>query len=254
MDQIYQLQRQIQDLRQEVNAISQVASQLQRSEANNAAQLQRLQQNESMATQQLQAIQQLCNRLSQDVNTISNVAQQVTAQMARPFTSGQFGAPAWAQPVTGQFGAYTPPISTAVQTPAYGAFGAQFGAARSDEFSRNQYLSSMAANRYGLGWATPDQTYNQHISNLVNQGALSSQGSIGATTPGSFTAVRQTGFAAQPAYPVQTGQFGTTGFTSSQYIPTYGTAQWASAQQPTSGLFGQSSMAGAQNIGQYSNF
>ena len=61
---------------------------MQRSEANNAAQLQRLQQNENMAAQQLQAIQQLCNRLSQDVNVISNVAQSVTAQIAnRPFTT-----------------------------------------------------------------------------------------------------------------------------------------------------------------------
>ncbi|MEG3070303.1 MAG: hypothetical protein RQM92_05190 [Candidatus Syntrophopropionicum ammoniitolerans] len=91
MDQIQQLQRQILGLRNEINNISQVASQLQQAEANNAAQLQRLHQHETVASQQLNAIQQLCQHLNQDVNAISNATQQVTTQMlTRPTTTGQF--------------------------------------------------------------------------------------------------------------------------------------------------------------------
>jgi hypothetical protein len=105
MDQLFQLQRQIQDLKQEVNNINQVASQLQRAEANNAAQLQRLQQNEVVSTQHLHNIQQMCNRISQEVNVISNVAQQVTSQMVnRPLSTGQFGTNIGSQFSTGQFG------------------------------------------------------------------------------------------------------------------------------------------------------
>lgn len=91
MDQLFQLHRQIQDLKQEVNSISQAANQLQRAEANNA--------------QQLQNIQQLCNRLNQEVNVITNVAQQVSSQMInRPLTSGQYGTNISSQFGTGQYG------------------------------------------------------------------------------------------------------------------------------------------------------
>ncbi|NLJ75665.1 MAG: hypothetical protein GX325_00170 [Peptococcaceae bacterium] len=92
MDQLQQLQRQVLDLRNEISNISQVASQLQQAEANNAAQLQRLHQHETVASQQLNAIQQLCQHLNQDINNISNATQQVTSQMLnRPTTTGQFG-------------------------------------------------------------------------------------------------------------------------------------------------------------------
>lgn len=274
MDQIMQLQRQIQDLRQEVNAISQVASQLQRSEANNAAQLQRLTQSEAFATQQLQQIQQLCNRLSQDVNTISNVAQQITAQVTNRMTTGQFGPGAWTQPVTGQFGANVPGITTGMYGPAqFGTYGAQFGG-RADEFQRNQYISQLAANRYGAGFNAPDYATNQYISSLANQGALGTQPNFGPTTfaAGAFgTGISPTGYAGvstgnfrvEPAHPVQTGQqFGASGFAGAQYIPAYTagqmgtTGQWATASQPGTGLFGAQTAfgTGAQNIGRYSNF
>ncbi|NQS76361.1 MAG: hypothetical protein HQP61_07995 [Peptococcaceae bacterium] len=114
MDQIQQLQRQILGLRNEINNISQVASQLQQAEANNAAQLQRLHQHETVASQQLNAIQQLCQHLNQDVNAISNATQQVTTQMlTRPTT-------------TGQFGTTTPNISSLHNPDQFGTFGAQF--------------------------------------------------------------------------------------------------------------------------------
>ena len=264
MDQLYQLQRQIQDLRQEVNAISQVASQLQRSEANNIAQLQRLQQHESMATQQLQTIQQLCNRLSQDVNAISSIAQQFSAQIAAmPFTTGQFGAGTYNQYGTGQFGQYGAGITTGYYSPVQAQFptyGTQFGTGRTDEFSRNQLLSSMAQNRYGLGFNVPDYISNQYISSMANQGMLGSQSSFPAApmVTGMAAGAGQSGYAQaitgnftlRPEHPVGTSQYGTTTM-AGQYSPSY---QMGFASQPTSGMYTTQSQMGAQNIGLYSNF
>ncbi len=264
MDQLYQLQRQIQDLRQEVNAISQMASQLQRSEANNIAQLQRLQQHESIATQQLQTIQQLCNRLSQDVNAISSVAQQFSAQIAaRPFTTGQFGAGMYNQYGTGQFGQYGAGITTGYYSPVqtqYGTYGSQFGTNRADEFSRNQLISSMAQNRYGLGFNVPDYISNQYISSMANQGLLGSQSSFPVTAMGTgITAgAGQSGYAqattgnftVRPEHPVGTAQYGLTTM-AGQYSPSY---QIGFASQPTSGMYGTQPQMGTQNIGLYSNF
>lgn len=266
MDQIYQLQRQIQDLRQEVSTISQVASQLQRSEANNAAQLQRLQQNETIATQQLQAIQQICNRLGQDVNVISNVAQQVTAQMAnRPFTSGQFGA-GFGQQGTGQFGTYSTGISTGLygSPTQFGTFGAQFGN-RNDEFQRNQYISQAASNRYGMGFNTPDYATNQYISNLASQGMLGSQNTFGLGTygagsfgvgmsPTGYAGTSTGSFAIEPAHPVQSSHW-QSGLSGSQYLPTTSMGMGAANQLSSGLLNNQYSLGtGAANMGRYSNF
>lgn len=242
---IYQLQRQIQDLRQEVNTISQVASQLQRSEANNAAQLQRLQQNEAIATQQLQTIQQLCNRLNQDVNVISNVAQQVTAQMFnRPVTSGQWGT--WNQPTTGQFGAYSPSITTGLYSPAqFGTFGSQFGA--------NRFGVSLSVPDYGASLSVPNYAANQQLGSFINQGMLGVPSNIGASTYTSnlATGYTPTSFAGiSTAYPAQTSQFGTTGFASSQFAP-YSTSQISAAAQPTTGLWSQP-LTSAHSMGMYS--
>jgi len=264
MDQIFQLQRQIQDLRQELNTISQVAGQLQRSEANHAAQLQRLSQNESAVTQQLQTIQQLCNRLNQDINMIGSMAQQISSQMySMPFTSGQFGA--------GQFGGYGANITTGQYGPApYGTFGSQFGGNRADEFYRNQQISAMAANRYGTGFAGNDYASNQYISSLANQGMLGSQRNLGPGTygVGAFsTNLGQSGYAStsagnytvEPSHPVSyhttPGQYGVSGFTGSQYTPAYGWSFGTSSGQMSSGFAGQSmSGMGVQNLGRYSNF
>ncbi len=258
MDQIYQLQRQLQDLRQEVNAISHVASQLQHSETNNAAQLQRLQQNESLAAQQLQSIQQICNRLAQDVNAMSSVTQQVTSQM-RPFTTGQFGAGTMNPYTTGQFGTYGAGATTAMHGPTQlSTFGTQYGN-RADEFSRNQYLSSMAANRYGLGFNTPDHVSNQYISSMANQGLMGSQSNIGMGTYGAGTLGMDPGqsgyagistgnFTVSPSRPVhQSSQYGISSLASNQYTPTHNISQMSAMSQPYMGT-------GTPNIGSYSNF
>lgn len=227
MDQIYQLQRQIQDLRQEVNNIIQVANQLQRSEANNAVQLQRLQQNEAFATQQLQAIQQMCNRLNQDCNVISNVAQQVTAQMAQPYTTGQFGvAQPWSQQATGQFGATTGfGLTTSQYSPAqFGTFGAQYG--------QNRAMNLMSA-------ATPPTSIP--VSNIYSQGMLSSQSNIPSALGTSAWPAVQSGFASTGNLPFQqqinpAQHYGTFGF-ASQNIPAYSSMMGA-ASQTGSSLFG----------------
>jgi len=275
MDQIYQLHKQIQDLRQEVNSISQVAGQLQRSEANHAAQLQQMSQSENAATQQLQAIQQLCSRLSQDVNVISSIAQQIP-QMAGMQT-GQFSAGIYpGQISTGQFGSYNPSISTSQYgQPAFGTFGSQFGGNKSDEYARNQQISPMAANRYGLGFSSNDFATNQQISNMANQGMLGSQGNLGMSASGANTysgttwgtGLSQGGFSGTgagnyvfaPAHPVSyqntPSQYGVSGFAGSQYIPTSGSSQLSTSGQMGTGLANQSLMGmSSHNIGQFSNF
>ncbi|MDD4169200.1 MAG: prefoldin domain-containing protein [Desulfotomaculaceae bacterium] len=259
MNQMFQLQRQIQGLQQELNTIGQVAGQLQRSEANHAAQLQQISQNENTVSQQLQSIQQMCNRLSQDVNVISSMAQQITPQLSgMPMGSGQFGSSMY-QLGTGQ---YSPT--------QHGSFGSQFGGNQSDEFSRNQQISSMATNRYGAGIGGNEYASNQYISNLANQGMLGSQANMGASNfRGSSlgTGMGQTGFSSisagnyplEPARPISylntPGQYGTSGFMGSVYTPGYSTSQLSSSGQMGSGFASQSMLGmGGQNLGQYSNF
>ncbi|MDD3653438.1 MAG: hypothetical protein PHO01_04530 [Desulfotomaculaceae bacterium] len=262
MDQMFQLQRQIQSLQQELSTISQVAGQLQRSEANHAAQLQQISQNENAVSQQLQSIQQICNRMSQDVSLISSMAQQVTPQLSgMPLGSSQFSSGMY----TGQFG-------TGQYTPTqYGSFGAQFGSNRSDEFSRNQQISSMASNRYGAGIGGGNEyATNQYISNLANQGMLGSQGNMGTSgfRGSSFgTGIGQTGYSAssagnfpvEPAHPVSflntPGQYGTSGFMGSVYTPGSSSSQFSSSGQMSSGFASQPMLGmSGQNIGRYSNF
>jgi len=197
MDQLFQLQRQIQDLKQEVSTISQVANQLQRAEANNAAQLQRLQHNEVISTQQLQNIQQICNRMNQDVNVISNVAQQVTSQMVnRPFTSGQFGSSIGSQFATGQFGN----IGTPNQIGSYG----------STQVNPTD-LSSLAS-YWGQGLNPQDMSVSSQF--LSNQNKQFMPQSYGTSTFNAGT--YGTGISQNIPY-----QYGTTGISSSQFIPSY---------------------------------
>ncbi|TYO93878.1 hypothetical protein [Desulfallas thermosapovorans] len=122
MDQFYQLQQQIQRLRQEVNSISQMTSQLQQFEQNNAAQLQRLQQQEANATQQLQRIQQICGQINNDLNSVSNAAQQASQSLAQSFT----------------------PLGTGGYSQQFGTFGNQFttGAYSQNQHYQPNYISS----------------------------------------------------------------------------------------------------------------
>ncbi|TEB11006.1 hypothetical protein Psfp_04058 [Pelotomaculum sp. FP] len=206
MDQLFQLHKQIQDLRQEVSTINQVANQLQRAEANNAAQLQRLQQNEVISTQQLQNIQQMCNRINQEVNVISNVAQQVSSQMVnRPFTSGQYGANIGSQFATGQFGNMGT-IGTMATAGLYNPN--QFSSYGSTQVAPTD-LSSLA-NYWGQGLNPQDISISsQYLSNQNKQFMPQSYGA----------ATYATGITQNIPY-----QYGTTGITGSQYIPSYSTS------------------------------
>jgi hypothetical protein len=213
MDQLFQLHRQIQDLRQEVSTISQVASQLQRAEANNAQQLQRLHQNEVMSTQQLQNIQQMCNRLDQEVNVISNVAQQVSSQMVnRPFTSGQYGTNIGSQFGTGQFGNIS-------------SIGTMANAGFSNQNQLGSYLGtqvtpshmSALSNYWGQGLNPQDIAISSQF--LSNQNRQYMPQSYGATAYG-------TGISQYIPY-----QHSTTGISGSQYIPSYSTSLSTPNQQ-----------------------
>lgn len=243
MDQLFQLQRQIQDLKQEVSNISQVANQLQRAEANNAAQLQRLHQNESISTQQLQNIQQLCNRLNQEVNTISNVAQQVTSQMVnRPFTSGQYGTNISSQLGTGQFGNIGSLATAGLYNPNQFTYG-----------SAQVTPSNMSAlsNYWGQGLNPQDMSVStQYLSNQNKQMMPQSFGTS-SFNAGSYG----TGLNQNIPY-----QYGATGITSSQYSPSYSTSlstpnqfgiSLSTPNQSGTGSFGaqSSNMLGSQYIG-----
>lgn len=143
MDQIFQLQNQIQRLRQEINNISQLTSQLQQFEQNNAAQLQRLQQHEVNASQQLQRIQQACNQINNDLNLVSSAAQQATSAMAQG--GMQFG--------TGYI--------TAGYSQQPGTFGSQFTPTHTGIYGTTQYYQPnyttampMQQQRFGTGMST----------------------------------------------------------------------------------------------------
>ncbi|TEB09060.1 hypothetical protein [Pelotomaculum propionicicum] len=274
---IYQLQRQIQDLRQEVNTINQVASQLQRSEANNAAQLQRLHQNEAIATQQLHTIQQLCNRLNQDVNVISNVAQQVTSQMfTRPITSGQWGA--YSQPTTGQFGAFNPSITTGwysqgmmgMPSNIASTYTANLGTGITP-FASNVRLETpqqMQTGQYGasgfvsapfaqnIRLETPQQTQtSQYQHGATGFAGIPFASNVRLETP------QQNNFANIPfasnisletPQQMQSSQYGTTGFAGSHLSP-YSASHISASAMPTTGLWSQP-LASSQNLGMYSSF
>ncbi|MFX4261519.1 hypothetical protein ACOBQJ_04870 [Pelotomaculum propionicicum] len=228
MDQIYQLHRQIQELRNEINTISQVASQLQRAEANNAAQLQRLQQNESVATQQLNTIQQLCHHLSQDVNAISNATQQVTSQMFnRPVSSGQFGAQNFSQPMTGQYGAFTPSATSMYSPSQFGAFGAQF----------SPYMSAGTTSRFGQSLNIPDYAVAQQYTGMSQSMPFTSgimPGSTMNTLRSSISPMTSaSSLSVMPSYTSQQ-QFGTSGLASGSTYAPYVSSQISSL--PSTGL------------------
>jgi hypothetical protein len=224
MDQLFQLQRQIQDLRQEVNNITQVANQLQRAEANNAAQLQRLQQNEAISTQQLQTIQQLCNRLNQDVNIISNVAQQVSSQMVnRPFTTGQFGTSIGNQIGSGQYGNLASVASTGIYSPS------QFGSYGMNQITPNDV--SILASRFGQGLSPQDMAVSsQYITNQKIPGAPQTYG----------TSTFNTGTYGTSSFQSIPNQYSVSGYSGSQYIPSYSTSM-ATPSQFGTGIFGSQS-------------
>ncbi|MDD4239708.1 MAG: hypothetical protein PHT62_14345 [Desulfotomaculaceae bacterium] len=207
MDQLFQLQRQIQDLKQEVSNINQVASQLQRAEANNAAQLQRLQHNEVISTQQLQNIQQMCNRINQEVNVISNVAQQVGTQ--RPFSSGQYGTSIGSQLGSGQFSNIGTMSTAGIYNPN------QFSSNGSTQITPTD-MSSLT-HYWGQGLNPQDMTVsNQYLSNQNKQFIPQS---YGAATYGTGSIQNLP------------NQYSPAGISGSQYIPSFSTSLSTPNQQ-----------------------
>lgn len=246
MDQIYQLQRQIQELRNEINTISQVAGQLQRAEANNAAQLQRLQQNESVATQQLNTIQQLCQHLSQDVNAISNAAQQVTPQMFnRPLSSGQFNTQTFSQPMTGQYGSFTPNVTSMYSPTQFGTYGAQFSPYMStashmgQNYAQDFNLAQKYTTPFASGMMPATSTMPASNMNTLKTN-ISPMTGYGSVTP-SYTSQQHFGASGL-----------TSGLTSSSYMP-YVSSQ-ISSMPSTSLLSSQAPLSTPQNMSFSSSF
>jgi uncharacterized phage infection (PIP) family protein YhgE len=95
-----EMQNHINRLRQDLNAISATAQQLQQAEQQAQSQLARLSQHESLNSQQLQRISQICNSLQSDVIALSSAMQQISTAVPA-FTAGQFGVGVG----TGQLGA-----------------------------------------------------------------------------------------------------------------------------------------------------
>lgn len=247
MDQFYQLQRQIQELRNEINTIGQVASQLQRAEANNAAQLQRLQQNESIATQQLNTIQQLCHHLSQDVNAISNATQQVTSQMFnRPVSSGQFGAQTFTQPITGHYGAFTPSVTSMYNPTQFGSYSAQF----------SPYMSAGTTSRFGQSLNIPDYAVAQQYTGMNQTMPFTASGIMPGSSMNTLRSnispmTSASSLNVMPSYTSQQ-QFGTSGLTSSSTYTPYVSSQISSL--PSTGLLSSQTQLSTPMNMSYSSF
>lgn len=223
MDQIYQLQQQIQRLRQEINNISEVCSTLGQSEQANALQLQQLQQKEAFATQGLRRIQQSANSLNQELNQISNVAQQIMSQMQtqRGYTTnisaygagispttGVFGQTGFNQFGTGQFG-YTGQQGAFTGLAGQAGFN-QLGAGQFGYAGQQGAFTGITAQQN----STPNQTYSQlsslpyNMNTFVNQ--LHPYRAVQGFNQGQISAANQFGTGSQATAGIGTGQFGGT--------------------------------------------
>ncbi|HBC92487.1 MAG TPA: hypothetical protein DCZ10_06175, partial [Pelotomaculum sp.] len=148
----------------------------------------------------------MCNRINQEVNVISNVAQQVSSQMVNnPFTSGQYGTNIGSQFATGQFGNMGT-IDTMATAGLYNP--SQFSSYGSAQSAPTD-LSSLAS-YWGQGLNSQDMAVSSHY--LSNQNKQFLPQSYGAATYG-------TGIIQNIPY-----QYATTGLTGSQYIPSYSTS------------------------------
>lgn len=179
------LQWQLNHLRQDLNNILQMASQLSQQEQSNAMELRRLQQLESNASQQLQRIQQICSSLSNSLNQVSGITQQYGTGMQaagaqftqqQPYT-GQF-TQQYQQPYATQFTQqqpYTAQTGTAqfgggFNMPQYGtgAYAQNLG-----QYSAGMNFGNFGANQYST------QAFSPMMSNLGNPSNIGNIGNLG---------------------------------------------------------------------------
>jgi len=235
-----QIQQQIQAIRQDLQNISQVASQLQQAEQSNRVQLQNLQQNEAMAFQQLQQLQQVIGHVSQGINQINSLAVQATQTQ----TGLQYGT-GWGTYGTGQPGAFWQGAQGGIagQFSQPGSFAS--GVGTSPYGLSGTYTQGMTAgNQYGqTGWGG-----TQTGSNLYGGGQLAhgtwggnysgaNQFGAGQTTLGGMTGQGYGSFSAGMIQPFRNqfeiGQLGSSG-----------QQQYSSSAQG-----GMSSMSGTSGLG-----
>jgi len=220
---MHQIQQQIQSIRQDLQNISQVASQLQQAEQNNRVQLQQLQQNETMAFAQLQHLQQVIAHVSQGVNQINTLA----LQSAQTQTGLPYGA---------NWGTYG--------TAAPGTF-TQGGTYAGQYYQPGTFASGGVYGPYSVSG-----TYAQGIGTQFGQGGWSGgQSGTGQWGTGQFA--QPGSFAGSGAYSPYTAggtytqgmgsQFGQTGWSGGQM----GTGQWGTSQFTQPGMSGYGSFSGA---------
>jgi len=195
-----QLQQQLQRLRDEVNSISQLASQLQQVEQNNSAQLQQLQQKEIFAAQNLQRIQYLAGQLHQDITQASNMAQQLTGASVFPQAQATYQSPAWLSPFQQQ--------ATATQTGwAQPSWAQTAWAGQTGTFPRGYGFTS----GYGAGQAeygTPITGWSaQYMPYQASPAAKYTTGQVGVSPQ--YGPTRQGGWATQAQYTTTPGQWST---------------------------------------------
>jgi len=198
-----QLHQQLQRLREDVNSISQLASQLQQAEQNNSAQLQQLQQKEIFAAQNLQRIQYLAGQLHQDLNQASSMAQQMTGASVFPQTQAAYQAPTGFSPFQQQ--------ATTTQTgwaqPAWAQTGliGQTGAFQRGYGAQTGYGTGLTGETgaFQTGWAAQYTPYQS------GPAAQYTAGQTGISQQ--YGAIRQGGWATPARYSATPGQWGTMG-------------------------------------------
>ena len=202
MDQVFQLQQQVQRLRQEINDISQVCNALQQSEQVNTMQLQQLQQKEVMATQGLRRIQQAANSLNQEINQISSIAQQMAGQMQNRTFSTNFANlssgfnPYPSTGAWGQTGSFAGQGAFAGQSGIYSGLAGQTG-------TNAWQLGQSNLNQLGSSFpGSYQQSYATNLPGGQNTGIMS------ATTPFSSMGNNTNALLQSTYTPYQANQYG----------------------------------------------
>lgn len=162
------LQFQLNHLRQDLNNILQMASQLSQQEHSNAMELRRLQQLENNASQQLQRIQQICSSLSNSLNQISGISQQYGVGMqaaGTQFTQQQ-------QPYAAQFTQQQPYTAQTGTAQFGGGFNVpQYG---TGAYAQNlgQFSAGMNIGDFGTAQGYSAQAFSPMMGNIGNYTAV----------------------------------------------------------------------------------
>ncbi|MDI6710137.1 MAG: hypothetical protein QMC81_00050 [Thermoanaerobacterales bacterium] len=141
-------------MRQDLNNIANMATNLARDEQSNAAKLAQMQQMEATAAQQLQRINQMAGALNQSLNQISSLAQQYSATGQQPYQA--FGGAQWGQNIPGAnlYSGYGAQLGTGFTgQPSWnvGQYGTSFQPSWSAQGSSFQPSWNVGSQQFGFG-------------------------------------------------------------------------------------------------------